>query len=262
MADRKSAVMRIIPAPQRIVALLAVVALLAACATTIKPEQASNIKRVGVISFIGDDFRVYDYGFTIFERRDRKRLQKPDWSVQQLVQNAYKAAIDENSGYTYVATRVDRDKLAAAFGAQSGEVWERLDDKDYYSDASKISSELKALGASNNVDTWVIVSPLRTTSPIWQRDLYIVGAGVIREVTAVGRKAAVFSNVAVEVVAADSGNVLGSTTNQGSENIDTAVWEKATEATNAADASELLNPLQKVMRTQASTTLKKVGLTR
>lgn len=112
------------------------------------------------------------------------------------------------------------------------------------------------------MDTWVVVSPLRTTSPIWQRDLYIVGAGVIREVTALGRKAAVFSNVAVEVVAADSGSLLDSTTNQGSENIETAVWEQATAANGAANAAGLLGPLESVVRTQAKTTLAKVGLTR
>ncbi len=262
MTATSSTVSKAMPATRRVLVLLTIVALLAGCATTIKPEQASNIKRVGVISLLGDDFRVYDYGLTIFERHDRKRLQKPDWAMQQLVQNVYKTAIGDGSSYTYVATKVDRDQLAAAYGAQSGEVWERLDDKNLYSDASRISSELKALGASNKVDTWVIVSPLRTTSPIWQRDLYIVGAGAIREVTTLGRKAAVFSNVAVEVVAADSGAVLGSTTNQGSENIETVTWGQATEAASAADAAGLLGPLTSVMQSQAKTTLAKVGLTR
>ncbi len=262
MTGISSTIKKGVPASHRVFALLTIIAVLAGCATTIKPEQASNIKRIGVISLLGDDFRVYDYGFTIFEKRDRKRLQKSDWTIEQLVQNSYKAAIEDGSNYTYVATKVDRDKLAAAYGAQSGEVWERLDDKSLYADANRISSELKALGAGNNVDTWVIVSPLRTTSPIWQRDLYIVGTGVIREVTALGRKAAVFSNVAVEVVAADSGAVLGSTTNQGSENIETVVWEQATDSASAAAASGLLGPLHTVVQAQAKTTLAKVGLAR
>ena len=233
---------------------------LSGCATTISSEQAANIDRIGVIALPGNDFRVYDYGLTVFEKRDRKRIQKPDWALEQMVQDAYKAAIEEGSGYTFVATNVDRDRLVGAYGAQSGEIWERLDDGNEYANFSRISDELQRLGRENGVDTWVIVAPMRTTSPIWQRELYVVGTGTIREVTLGGRKAAVFSNAAVEVVAAETGSVIGATTNQGFEQIDTGTWTTASESSSAANAQGLLEPLRSVLRDQARITLENVGL--
>jgi len=62
----------------KLISTLCLFALLSGCGSiAIKPKHAQHINRIGVISFLGNDFRVYDFGLTIFERRDHKRVDLP-----------------------------------------------------------------------------------------------------------------------------------------------------------------------------------------
>jgi hypothetical protein len=206
---------------------LAALLLMTACAGIgpVKEEQAKNIQRVGVISFMDENFRIYDYGLSIFERRDRNRIEVSGWNLEEMVQHTVRTELQEKSEFTHVATNIKRADLSAAYGSNANDIWDKLDNKDA-PNVKAIDDKLGDLAQQNNVDTWIIVFPLKNNSPVLFRELFVVGLGAVRELTGAGRKAALFSGIDVKVVTAANGDVIGSTFAFDWEMIDESLWEE------------------------------------
>lgn len=234
--------------------------LLSACAaTSIKNEDAASIQNVGVISLMGDDLRVYDYGVTIFERRDRKRTTAPDWDIGNTIQQSVSAVIQSQTPYTFVNTNIDRNNFSGAYGNTGDGAWDDLD-KDSSLRLNRVSPELAQLGAENNVDTWIVISPRRNNSPVLFRELFVVGIGTVREATLVGRRAALFSSIQVDVVRAADGRVLGSQGQFKWEETPENLWAEANDGSAKGNMITFKNAIAAMLNEQLPVALQDVGL--
>jgi len=246
----------------RALILVMLVILISGCAMVgpVKEENAKNINHVGVISFLGDDVRIYDYGLTIFERRDRSRIEVPGWKMEKLLQNLVNNELSAHSKFSYVPTSVNRNQLKAVYGKHTDDLWDELD-SSRVENITLIAAELKELGIRYNVDTWLLIFPLRNNSPVLFRDLYVKGIGTVRELTGVGRKTAVFSGITIKVVTAENAQVIGNSVSFLWQEIELALWEQA----NARPENENLESLGQHVKTmlgnQIKASLNKLQLT-
>jgi hypothetical protein len=247
----------------KLISTLCLFALLSGCGSiAIKPEHAQHINRIGVISFLGNDFRVYDFGLTIFERRDHKRVDLPKWSLDAVVQNAIKDELTNKSRFSYVPVSKGKDVLQKIHKSVSGNIEEGVNEA-YVSlpRFENIAKDLKHLGDTNKIDTWILVYPDRGQSPIVPRELYITGVGAIRELTMVGKKAAIFSQVSVKVVTANSGEEIAWLTADGFENIDIATWETANKLPDSDMPQNTISVIKGMINTQLKGILARMQLT-
>ena len=239
---------------------IACVLSLSACATgSIKEQDVAEIRNVGVISLMGDDLRVYDYGITIFEARDRKRTTAPDWEIGNIISNSISSSIKEQTTFNYVDTSIDRDQLSAAYGRDGADTWDNLD-KNSNLKLQNVSAELANLGVENNVDTWLIVSPKRNNSPVLFRELFVVGIGTVRELTAAGRKGAIFSGITVDAVRAADGRRLASQSLFDWEDTSVELWQEANDNTASGNMVTFRNAITAMLNEQLPAAIQSMGL--
>jgi hypothetical protein len=209
--------------------VLSIISLVSACASySVKPEQAKNIHRIGVISFLENDFRIYDFGLTIFERRDHKKLDLPGWRLESLVQNTVKEELDNHSSYKYVPISKGKAIKKRIQETVSDSIVEGVKQSSLsIPNPKEFASELKLLGEKNKIDTWILVYPARGRSPIVPRELFITGVGAIRELMIGGHYAAIFAEFRVSIVTANNAEVIAELTTSKGEDISVSLWEKA-----------------------------------
>lgn len=233
---------------------------LTGCAVgTIKKSDVAAIQNVGVISLMGDDLRVYDYGLTIFEARDRKRTSAPDWKIGKVISASISSVIKDQTPFNYVDTNINRDVLSAAYGSDGETTWDKLDDNSKLN-LRNVSADLAKLGEENNVDTWLIVSPLRNSSPVLFRDLYVVGIGTVRETTALGRKGAIFSGVTVDVVRVADGRKIASQNRFKWEEASLDLWQEANDGTAVGNMVTFKKAVTAMLNEQLPDALQSLGL--
>lgn len=247
--------------------VLCIFSLLSACAAvSLKSEHAKNIHRIGVISFLQNDFRVYDFGLTKFERLDHKKLKLPEWDLESLVQNTVKEELDSHSNYTYVPISKGKDIKKEIQDSVSESIVEDVIQHPDLSFATKrkdIASELRHLGEKNKIDTWILVYPIKSTSPILQRShYYITGVGAIRELSLIGRTAAIFANLRVDVVTANEAEVIAEFSISNSEDISVSLWETANDLPDSSVPDSFVNSVKGMVSMQLRESLAKMKVTR
>lgn len=247
-----------------LLSIFSVLSLLSACSTvSVKPEHAKNIHRIGVISFLENDFRIYDFGLTIFERRDHKKLDLPEWGLESLVQSTLKDELDSRSSYTYVPISKRKDIKKQIQDSVSESIVEGVGQSFVFEPAyNNIASKLRLLGETNNIDTWILVYPSRGMSPIITRQLFITGVGAIRELMIGAHKAAIFAYFKVDVVTANEAEVIAEFGSMKSEELDVLLWEKANALPDSSVPDSLVNSVKGMVSTQLRESLTEMKLTK
>jgi hypothetical protein len=248
----------------KILSMFCIFSLLSACsAVSVKPEQAKNIHRIGVISFLENDFRVYDFGLTIFERRDRMKLDLPEWGLESLVESTVKDELESHSSYTYVPISKRKDIKKQIQESVSGSIVENVRENLVFEpEYNDTGSKLRLLGEANNIDTWILVYPSRSASPIVPRKLFITGVGAIRELTLVGHRAATFAYFGMDVVTANEAEVIAETGSRNSEELDVPLWEKVNALPDSSVPDSLVNSVKEMVSAQLREALTEMKLTK
>ena len=123
-----------------------------------------------------------------------------------------------------------------------------------------MSADLVRLGEENNVDTWLIVSPLRNNSPVLFRELFVVGIGTVRETTATGKKGALFSGITVDVVKAADGRKIASQNRFKWENVSLDLWQEANDGTAVGNMITFKKAVTAMLNEQLPDALQSLGL--
>jgi hypothetical protein len=242
----------------KILTTLSLLALLAACGSTaIKPEHAQNIHRVGVISFLGDVFRIYDGGVNRVEWR---RLELPGWNLRAVVQKTIKEELGKNTRISYVSVSAGKDIQAEIYNRVLGDIREDATEFSTSPKLKHIADDLKLLGEKNKIDTWILIYPAKAYSPILQQNYFTAGAGAIREFTLLGSKAAIFVNLSIDVVTASNAEVIGHTDTADSEEVDIEVWEKADKLPSSDMPENVISDVKRMISTQLKQSLNQMQL--
>lgn len=184
-----------------------VVVLLCGCATvpnSIPPEQAQSITKVGVVSLIGDEFGVMEYGLSVFQNKSARQSVAP-WGLDAAVEEALKG-LGAMASYPVVSLATARgDLLALTHVNSEGARKLRL---------PKRTTILRGLRDAYGVDALLVVScGAAQHMPLANGNRLVVcrGTGVTREVALLGlggNRNVLHSTVAVDVYSTTSSELL------------------------------------------------------
>jgi hypothetical protein len=140
--------------------------LMCGCATVeLEPGRTQTIKRVAVISAIGDKFTMRKIGFTVFNNEERE-LPIDSWRIDDFVIGKVRSVLAGR----YDVRPVAYDK--AAFNTQNG--------------SKGIADAVRALSPSPDIDAYIVVT--KASAPYRMTNQSVYGLGVV-ERTSLGDSA-------------------------------------------------------------------------
>lgn len=199
--------------------------LLSGCATvplSVLPEQSQQIKKVAVVSILGDDFSLTDIGVTSFQ--DSRVVRKvPEWNIDAGVELASKQAVETMPQYKVVDIAKERAAILAVTTKRDSPYRGReLKEPDCY-------SVMKALKDNFDVDALIVISEGELKRfPLTARTPFISGNGIGKEAEIIGLgggRIALHSTVTVAVYDTKTSKIIAR--NQGFRwiHVDKALWD-------------------------------------
>lgn len=152
--------------------LSAIAIFLVGCASTkpIQDDQRSKIRRVGVVSLIGEEFRFTKVGLTLFNS-DEFAKNISAWQLDKLaVQTATEVLKDADPPIRYVALPVDRTLVNKLY-RQEGEFGS-------YVNLKRIKDDLKAMLDKHPVDALIVIHNEQVLDPIQGTAILLYGPGL------------------------------------------------------------------------------------
>ena len=185
--------------------------LLTGCATvplSLKPEQAQAIRKVAVVSVLGDEFDWKDWALLVWNNQ-RGTHQVAEWGIDASAEQAARRAIGEMSSYSIANVPELRGELLSVTKEEIGR-GRRLKEPD-------AAPLLRRLGEKYGVDALVVISRGKLQRfPFSNRSVWVAGNGIAREMTMANLGAgriALYSTVTVDVYSAKPPKIIAS--NQG-----------------------------------------------
>lgn len=151
--------------------IFAFAAFLTGCASTtpIQDEDRSKLKKVGIVSLIGDEFRFTKVGLTLFNNDEFYR-NISGWQLDKLaVQSATEVLREANPPIRTVTLPVDH-ALVNKLYRQEGEIGS-------YVNLKRVKDELKALVDKHPVDALIVIHNEQVLDPIQGTAILLYGPG-------------------------------------------------------------------------------------
>lgn len=235
-------------------------ALLTGCATVpraVRPDQAQTIKKVAVVSILGDDFGISKFGFTIFQG-SYTAAQAPEWRMDACAEQAARQDIQSLSSYAVADISEARNEVLAAT-AKDGNSGRRMKEPD-------CSSLLKSFKAKYGVDALIVISHGKSEFfPLTTRTVAVSGNGIAREIEMVGLGAgriALHSTVTVDIYDTQSEKILASNHGYRWIHVDEALWNACVQEVQLAKIGGLGSTVTNMIAATVCDALRRLALTR
>jgi hypothetical protein len=146
------------------VLLVALAACAAAPAQVVERDQVSRIRVVGVISAIGDTFRMSEIGFTVFQNRISDTAI-PEWKIDEEAASTASNVLQRKGAYQVVSVATDR----------RADVW----NAHRPTGSSPINLEaiqaiVRSARPEKNLDAFIVLGPVRAREPCDHRGAHTV----------------------------------------------------------------------------------------
>lgn len=138
---------------RKILTLSFILLLLTGCATvpkTVTPENINAIKRVAVVSLLGDEIHFRKIGTTVFTNVDKK-FSVQEWGIDQHIENLVKNEFKNNKSIQLVEINFDKEKLKDIYKSTN-----RIPYADY--DLKYVDKYLHDVATSEQVDALILIA--------------------------------------------------------------------------------------------------------
>ncbi|HET7832900.1 MAG TPA: hypothetical protein VFK88_08065 [Gallionella sp.] len=149
---------------------LAVVLTGCASTTPIQDEERSKLKKVGIVSLIGEEFRFTKVGLTLFNN-DEFSKNVSGWQLDKMVvQSAVETLKNAEPPMRPVVLPVDHSLL--------GKLYRQKGEFGSYVNVNRIEDDLRALVKKHPVDALVLIHSEQVQDPIQGTCIYLYGSGL------------------------------------------------------------------------------------
>jgi hypothetical protein len=229
------------------------------CATvprTVRPEQALEIKKVAVVSILGDDFGISKFGLTIFQG-SYTASQVPEWSIDSCAEQASRHAIQSLSNYAVVDISEARNEVLAATTKEENK-GRRINETDCF-------SALHSFKTKYGVDALIVISRGKSEHfPLTSRTVAVSGNGIAKEIEMVGLgtgRIALHSTVTVDIYDTQSAKIIASNHGYRWIHVDEALWNTCVQEVRLAKIAGLDSTVTNMVAATVCDGLRRLALT-
>ncbi|MEW6442574.1 MAG: hypothetical protein AB1640_16675 [bacterium] len=143
----------------------------------IEPEKRNLIRRIAVVSLLGDDMQIKHVGTTVLTN-SKSYESVEDWKMDDFATTIVKKAITSDSGYMYVELTGSQDALRKKYFANAKA---RKKPKDLLTEnlVNHVKGELQALASADGADTLIVIVKTGDIDPCaGSAEEFVFGYGV------------------------------------------------------------------------------------
>lgn len=238
------------------IVLLFMVVLTGCVSLTIKPEKLSTIKKVSVVSLLGNDLCTRYVGTTVFTNK-RASSDVTKWKIDETVQQIIGEAISTDGLFTYVDINIDYDSMMKIYGSEKAGCT-----KVGY-EVYRIKDEIEDIRTRYDIDTLILVVEAWATSDyITGRSGLLFGYG-LHQSSFLGMTDTV-THIFADVIVADTSNLetLAGSSTVSHEKIGKEYWNVDFEKLSPDKKQFIEQSIKKQLRSKLTAILKRMNLIR
>ncbi len=222
---------------RQILTLSFILLLFTGCATvpmTVPSEKINAIKRVAVVSLLGDEIHFRKIGTTVFTNVDKK-YSVQEWGIDQYIENLVKNELKNNENFQLVEINFDKEKLKDIYKST-----DRIPYADY--DFKYVDKYLQDIATSKQVDALILIA--ETSSEIPGTPQYIRGYALYnRTFLFLKVETKIYLNSVIEVVDLQTLKPFARQALFFSEKVDNSYWQEDIAKLNADQISFIKNTI-------------------